>query len=343
MTVRRAADTAQYLRELLDELHRDPPPATIFTYTRQPFTAAVVHMIGQYQRISRRSRDDLLIGLHEYHVALCYLSWQQFDKAETHFRKAAFRWQLANLRAYQGLAEFALALTQHHALHYEEAMITFQSGEKLFAGLIEAALRGQVLVPPVALGLLKQFSDELHEAAQTLQADLRAMWTPAGLRRTAVDEIATQPTQQVPGTQTATATVARPQISPDLLREPVAPRAMPQRGRNGRWYRVIARTDSFLPDVHTGDWLLVDDNSRRRPLQANDFLVVSASIQGSIHVGQPERDSGSAPHFLVQYLNTARDGRLELLPNGRHLPTPLDPGYLVGPVLGFWRETDGIG
>jgi tetratricopeptide (TPR) repeat protein len=300
-------------------------------------------MIGQYQRISRRSRDDLLIGLNEYHVALCYLSWQQFDKAETHFRKAAFRWQLANLRVYQGLAEFALALTQHHALHYEEAMITFQSGSRLLRNLVEAALRGQILSPPVSLGLVQRLTSQLHEAEQELQADLRAMWTPAGLRRTAVDEVATQPTQAVPPAQTATATVARPQISPDLLRESAAPRAIPHHGGNGRWFRLIARTDSFLPEVHTGDWLLVDENPRRRPLLANDFLVVSAAIDGSIHVAPAERERHTAPHFLVQYLSGGRDGRLLLLPNGRHLPTPLDPGYLVGPVLGFWRETDGIG
>jgi hypothetical protein len=367
MTDQGPSEVALALRQLLDELHPRTPPPTIFVFEQQRYTAAAVQMLAQYRRINRRTRDDLLIGLNEFHTALLYLAWSQFDTARDHLVRADFHWSLANLAPYLCLTRFAQGRALQLALHLEEAAQRYHEASMATDYLLDEAVQGQGPRRPAPLSYLQRLKREVAAAQEMLHAQLRDLWAPAGLLAPPPDDRPTTPDVALPGSDAET---APPYIKPGLRSGGVAAswtveataleRTLPGAAPGKLLYEVSNRTGSFLPQLAIGDRLRVAPLARRDILHRNQLLVVLADqVNAQVQVmpvaqqaGVPSssaprnvaprtvapRTVAPRPEQLVQLVRETSDGRLAILAHDQRRPLTCERRVVVGVVEEMWRR-----
>jgi hypothetical protein len=296
----------------LEELYLQPA-ADVLTFDdlAQRFTtttpAAIVYMLDQSRRITFASRDYGQMGLSCFHHGLVYLEWKSYLDAAARFQEAALFWKLANERPYSCLACFAQGTAQHHALHFEEAMVNYvkaageaQRSERTLQGNRKAGYNGDLS------SYFAAFNDELGKAQQCLRRD---MWEVAG----AIG----RPTG--PDVETA---VEAPIINEQLTPADGVPGAALREGQG--LYEIVEQRGRFMK-VKPGDLLVVEDRrGQTRRYRTEDVVVVSGTTPGSVRVRLRAATGAGEPLYLAKVVGENQSGRpmLQMDESGRVVLPP---------------------
>jgi hypothetical protein len=329
------------LTELLEWIYPDPSP-DIFTVrdyrNRYPFTrlgALATGDIDRYQRINRAIGNHVQIGLCEYHIGLIYLHEGDFRGAVQQFDLARHQWVFVNQSAAIALTHMGRTVALRLGHHFESAMMS--------AGKVAVWLDRARLGEPVPQG--GRFFEKVLSYVAELQVELRQLMSPPP--ETAVNGTADTANGQPPGPPTSamrdgtltapsvpdlttdaatraddeieTGATARPPIvNLDRTAAPALP--IPEHllvdDRYG-WYLVESRPESdFLPEVKTGDWLLVDlEPGLTEDLHDTEqpiLIVKKENIGGTIRV----RPLDPKDRFQRIYLVTLADTPTARFPGG---------------------------
>lgn len=361
------------LTELLEWLYPDPSP-DIFTVrdyrNRYPFTRLgplATNDIDRYQRINRAIGSHVQIGLCEFHVGLIYLHEGDFRGAMQQFDHARHQWVFVNQSAAIALTHLARTVALRLAGHYESALV---SAGKV-AGWLDRA-RFAESVPQEG-----RFFEKVLSYVSELQAALRKLMSPPP--ETAVNGTATvdESSSSPPGPPTSAmgaATAASP--VPDLTTD-AATRADDEieTGASARppivnfdrtatpslpipehllvddryaWYLVESRPESdFLPEVKTGDWLLVDlEPGITEDLHDTEqpiLIVKKENIGGTIRVRPLDPKARFQRIYLVTLADTPTgafrvDEATGTVTFSHQMPEiGVARQEILGFVVGFWR------
>ena len=352
------------LTDLLEWLHPDPSP-DIFTVrdyrNRYPFTrlgSLATADIDRYQRINRAIGNHVQMGLCDYHIGLIYLHEGAFRGAVTQFDQARQQWSFVDQSAAVALTHLARAVALQQAHHYESALVR--------AGKVAGWLARARFAKPV-LGW-QDFEAQTLVYVAELQATLRQQM------QAAPQTAAAQPDETAAGAEEAVAQPQTPAAAPDPEAEtrpdggivtaadtPLPISNMDRIPAPGipipghrliedryDWYLVEVRPSSdFMPEINTGDWLLVDLEPRlTRDLKDTEqpiLVVKKEEIDGTIRV----RPLEPKERFQRIYLVTLADS-----PTGSFwvdeatgtvsfsfemAKIGIDRTEILGVVVGFWR------
>ncbi|VAW40153.1 hypothetical protein MNBD_CHLOROFLEXI01-412, partial [hydrothermal vent metagenome] len=281
------------LTDLLEWLHPEPSP-DIFTVrdyrNRYPFTRLgplATADIDRYQRINRAVGDHVQMGLYEYHIGLIYLHEGAFHGAVQQFGQARQQWSFVNQPAAVSLTFLGRAVALQQTDHYESALVNagkvagwlerarftepflgwkdFQEQVTAYVTELQAALRKQ----------MEQLLQNAENKPDTEEANTNGTTEPPPETAVSAPVQPQEPPQLSPATATAEAEApAKPDgevitgaatplpISNMNRAIPLTANPIPNHllteDRYG-WYFVAERplTD-FMPEINSGDWLLVD-------------------------------------------------------------------------------------
>ncbi|WP_420642042.1 hypothetical protein [Candidatus Leptofilum sp.] len=350
------------LTELLEWLHPDPSP-DVFTVrdyrNRYPFTrlgALATEDIDRYQRINRAIGDHVQIGLCEYHIGLIYLHEAAFHGAVQQFELARQQWSFVSQPAGVSLTHLARAVALMLSDHYEAALVS--------VGRVETWLERARFAK--AMPQDTQFQTKVTGYVAELQAALRNLMDERPKTdKSARDEEdvpphddedadAAPPSEPDPEAETqADADVnpgaaTRPPIVNIGPHMPVLP--IPghrQTTERYEWYVVEVRpTSEFMPEINSGDWLLVD----MHPTLDNDvqdteqpiLVVKDRRIEGTIRV-RPLEPRGRQRIYLAT-LDDSPTGRFwideetgTVTFSSEMAQIDINRNEILGVVVGFWR------
>ena len=359
------------LTELLEWLYPEPSP-DIFTVrdyrNRYPFTrlgALATGDIDRYQRINRAIGHHVQIGLCEYHIGLIYLHEGDFRGAVQQFDQARHQWVFVNQSAAIALTHLGRTVALRLGHHFESAMMS--------AGKVAVWLDRARLGEPVPQG--GRFFEKVLSYVAELQVELRQLMSPPP--ETAVNGTTDTANGQPPGPPTSAMGTAAPAPSvPDLpndaatraddeietgatARPPIVnldrtavpalpiPEHLLVDDRYG-WYLVESRPESdFLPEVKTGDWLLVDLEpgiTEDLPDTEQPILIVKKeNIGGTIRVRPLDPKDRFQRIYLVTLADTPTgafrvDEATGTVSFSHQMPEiGVARQEILGFVVGFWR------
>ncbi|MCC6605352.1 MAG: hypothetical protein IT327_19245 [Anaerolineae bacterium] len=359
------------LTELLEWLYPEPSP-DIFTVrdyrNRYPFTrlgALATGDIDRYQRINRAIGHHVQIGLCEYHIGLIYLHEGDFRGAVQQFDQARHQWVFVNQSAAIALTHLGRTVALRLGHHFESAMMS--------AGKVAVWLDRARLGEPVPQG--GRFFEKVLSYVAELQVELRQLMSPPP--ETAVNGTTDIANGQPPGPPTSamgaatpaspgpdlttdaatraddeieTGATARPPIV-NLDRTAVTALPIPEHllvdDRYG-WYLVESRPESdFLPEVKTGDWLLVDlEPGITEDLHDTEqpiLIVKKENIGGTIRVRPLDPKDRFQRIYLVTLADTPTgafrvDEATGTVSFSHQMPEiGVARQEILGFVVGFWR------
>jgi hypothetical protein len=359
------------LTELLEWIYPDPSP-DIFTVrdyrNRYPFTrlgALATGDIDRYQRINRAIGNHVQIGLCEYHIGLIYLHEGDFRGAVQQFDLARHQWVFVNQSAAIALTHMGRTVALRLGHHFESAMMS--------AGKVAVWLDRARLGEPVPQG--GRFFEKVLSYVAELQVELRHLMSPPP--ETAVNGTADTANNQSPGPPTSAMRAATPTSpAPDLTtdaatraddeietgasaRPPIVnldrttapalpiPEHLLVDDRYG-WYLVESRPESdFLPEVKTGDWLLVDlEPGLTEDLHDTEqpiLIVKKENIGGTIRVRPLDPKVRFQRIYLVTLADTLTpafrvDEATGTVTFSHQMPEiGVERQEILGFVVGFWR------
>ena len=375
-------DMAEKLRAMVELLiPPDPTLPHIITYTKikelfrlTGLGAPAMDTIAQTQRISRTTADYEQIGLCEFHVGLIFLYWGQCQAAAKQFALARGQWQFVNTTPLQCLARFAEGVAFHFAFAYEEAMVRY--------GRTENCLPRMRFAPPS--DNLDQFVATLQMLLQEMTARLQAEMTPEPEvdypTATAASSLhdtrtSSRPSATIPDIPPSSSEIPLPPTAVDPIRLTSDERVPPpyigshppaDRG-NGKspipnhhkdsshlkWYYVQERVDGdFLPQIHSGGWVLVDDRVENHDHQNEELVIIQNDhLEGSVPLTKSD-DLNAAPYqriYLAKFiqetteltnepLNFDRDPSTGRIAFSKTKLISAQETKIIGIVVGFWQS-----
>lgn len=352
------------LTELLEWLHPDPSP-DIFTVrdyrNRYPFTrlgALATEDIDRYQRINRAVGEHVQIGLCEYHIGLIFLHEAAFHGAVQQFELARQQWSFVSQPAGVSLTHLARAVALMLSDHYEAALVS--------VGRVETWLERARFAR--AMPNDGRFQEKVKAYVAELQAALRKLMDERPKsEKSAHDDPQAFPQQEnkteerpsdYPEPDPEAETKAEGEMNPEAetrppivnigLNMPVLP--VPghrQTTERYEWYVVELRpTTEFMPEIHPGDWLLVDMHPTLdddvRDTEQPILVVKDTRIEGTIRV-RPLEPRG-AQRIYMATLDKFPTGRFwrdaetnSVTFSSEMTQIDINRNEILGVVVGFWR------
>lgn len=358
------------LIDLLEWLHPEPSP-DIFTLrdyrTRYRLNGLklAATAIDRYQRINRAIGNHVQMGLCEYHIGLIYLHEGVFRGAVTQFDQARQQWSFVNQSAAVSLTHLARAVALLQAGHYESAMVS--------VGRVASWLERARLVKPI-VGW-HDFEKQVLAYVAELQAELRQQMEVASETDDDESEAGDAEAEDAAPAEEAAAAQHQapvPEPDPEAVTRPdgeivtrsdtplpisnmghAASSPIPVPGHRlledrYEWYLVEVRPPSeFMPEIHPGDWLLVDLRPRlTEDVQDTEqpiLIVKKEEIDGTIRVRPLDPKDKFQRIYLVMLADSPTGsfwvdettGTVTL--SSDMAAIGVNRTEILGVVVGFWR------